>query len=267
MPETVTDSLQRFDIAREEIRKHVETARGLLFCTDFDGTLAPIETDPTDSAITPKNRELLRTLRDTEDVRVAVVSGRALSDVRKRVDIEGVAYAGNHGLELHRNGRTVVHPIAAKYRGRIGRICTALERTLDSVEGTTVENKSVTATVHYRKTPEEEVPHVRETVDDVISRLGGGRIHRTGGKEIFELRPAVRWNKGMAVSLLAADRENWLPVYIGDDTTDESAFLAVEDGLPIYVGTDGTDARYRIPAQSEVAACLSAFADWYTNPL
>lgn len=255
--------MQLFESAREEIRRRVETGSGLLCCTDFDGTLAPIETDPTEAAILPENQELLKRLRDTENVRVAVVSGRALTDVRNRVGIEGIAYAGNHGLELDRNGETTLHPIARKQQGTIGRICTALERTLEDIEGTTIEDKSVTATIHYRETPEEQVPLVREIVDDAVSRHGSGRIHRTGGKEIFELRPSVRWNKGMVVSMLAADYEGWLPVYIGDDTTDESAFRAVSDGLPVYVGTAESNARYRIPAQSEVTASLSDLANWH----
>lgn len=261
MPET---SIRPFDASRAEIRTRVENAPGLLLCTDFDGTLAPIETDPAAATIRPENRELLETLRETGDVRVAVVSGRALSDVRERVGIEGIAYAGNHGLELRRRGETKLHPIARKQKETIGRICTALEDALDGISGTAIEDKSVTATVHYRNTPEAQVPSVRETVDAVVSRLGGGRIHRTGGKKIFELRPSVRWNKGMVVSLLAADHEGWLPVYMGDDTTDESAFRAVSDGLPIYVGTAKSNARYRIPQQSAVADCLSDLVEWHT---
>jgi trehalose 6-phosphate phosphatase len=258
------EPIHPFNTAKEAIRTQVEHADGLLCCTDFDGTLAPIETDPTDSEILPENYELLKRLRDTENVRVAVVSGRALTDVRERVDIEGIAYAGNHGLELHRHGKTTVHPIARKQQGTIGRICTALCDALDGIEGTAIENKSVTATVHYRKTPDKQISCVGETVDSVVSRLGGGRIHRTGGKKIFELRPSVRWNKGMVVSLLAADHEGWLPVYMGDDTTDESAFRAVSRGLPIYVGTESSNARYRISHQSEVADVLSALTKWQT---
>lgn len=266
MSEAYTGSLDRFSSSHEEIRDRVQNAEGIVFCADFDGTLAPIEADPDAPEIVPENREILRALRDTEGVRVAVVSGRALSDVRERVGIEGIAYAGNHGLELERCGHTTVHPIATKHRGRIERICAALEADLSGVEGAAVEDKSVTATVHYRKTPDKQIARVREAVDATLERFGGGRIRKTGGKEILELRPAVRWHKGMAVSLLAADYEGWLPVYIGDDTTDESAFRAVAEGLAIYVGEGETAAHYRIPRQQAVAACLSAFVEWHTDP-
>ncbi|MDL5363694.1 trehalose-phosphatase [Halalkalicoccus sp. NIPERK01] len=263
MPEPTAD-LERF--AASGVRERVENAEGLVLCTDFDGTLAPIEADPDAPEIVPENRRLLRTLRDAEDVRVAVVSGRALADVRERVGVEGIAYAGNHGLELRRRGSTVVHPIAAKHRERIGRICAALEADLSGIEGAAVEDKSVTATVHYRKTPEAKVARVREAVETVLDRFGDGRIRRTDGKEIVELRPAVRWHKGMAVSLLAADYEGRLPIYIGDDTTDESAFRVVNDGLAIYVGEGETNAHYRVPTQPRVASCLAAIAEWRTTP-
>lgn len=266
MPEPESDiGHEPFASPAGAVREQVKDASGLVLCTDFDGTLAPIEKDPDAPEIVPENRELLESLRDAADTRIAVVSGRALADVRERVGIEGIAYAGNHGLELRREGSTAVHPIAAKHRGRIGRICSALESDLSAVEGATVEDKSVTATVHYRETPDGRVERVREIVRTVVSRFGDGRIRLTDGKEIIELRPAVRWHKGMAVSLLSADYEGWLPIYIGDDTTDESAFRAVEDGLAIYVGEGDTAAHYRIPTQSGVATFLSALAEWHTS--
>lgn len=266
MSEVAGGSLERFDDSHEEIREAVENAAGLVLCTDFDGTLAPIEEDPDAPEIDPENRELLERFHDAADTRVAVVSGRALADVRERVGVEGIAYAGNHGLELEREGSVVVHPIAQRHAGRIERICSALEAALARIDGTGIEDKGVTATIHYRQTPEESVPAVLEAVDDAVERFGNGEIERTGGKEIVELRPEVRWHKGMAVSMLVEDHpDDWLPVYIGDDTTDESAFRAVDDGLAIYVGTGETDAHYRVPTQSGVASCLSALAEWHID--
>ncbi|MFC6906143.1 trehalose-phosphatase [Halalkalicoccus tibetensis] len=266
MSEVAGDSLERFEDSHGEIREAVEEAAGLVVCTDFDGTLAPIEEDPDAPEIDPENRELLERLRDAGDTRVAVVSGRALTDVRERVGVEGIAYAGNHGLELEREGSVVVHPIAKRHADRIERICEALSEALAGIDGTGIEDKGVTATIHYRQTPDEAVPVVREAVDDAVERFGGSGIEKTDGKEIVELRPEVRWHKGMAVSMLVDDHpDDWLPIYIGDDTTDESAFRAVDDGLAIYVGTGETDAHYRVPTQSGVTPCLSALAEWHAG--
>ncbi|WP_122090618.1 trehalose-phosphatase [Halalkalicoccus subterraneus] len=265
MPEQVPDSTRPFGVAREEIRRRVESAEGLLFCTDFDGTLAPIEPEPDDAEITPENKTLLRRIREAENTRVAVISGRALADVSERVGLEGLTYAGNHGLELRRGERSVVHPIAAKHRERIERICTILESRLSGIEGTHIENKTVTATVHYRNAPDDAIRDVRDIVRSVVSGAGDGRLRRTDGKEIVEIRPEVRWNKGMVISLLAEDYPNWLPVYVGDDTTDESAFRSVAEGLSVYVGEDRSNATYRIPAQAEVSSRLTSIAEWYTT--
>ena len=263
-----TAAVPRFDEHHEEIHERIATVPGLVFCTDFDGTLAPIETDPDAPEITPENRRILEELRDHDRIRVAVVSGRALDDVRERVGIEGIAYAGNHGLELHRNGSTTVHPVAAKRRERLQRIREHLEDRLEPIEGTAIEDKAVTLTIHFRRTPDEEVPAVREAVQDTVSRFGDDRIECTDGKQILELRPAVRWHKGMAVSLLAASQpDDWLPIYIGDDTTDESAFRAVmPDGIAIHVGHDETDASYQVPSQSDVADCLANLRRWFDEP-
>lgn len=258
-------TVSRFDSHDEGLHERVVAAPGIVLCTDFDGTLAPIESDPDAPEITPENRRVLETLRDHDRARVAVVSGRALEDVRERVGIEGIVYAGNHGLELDRNGETTVHPVAAKRRRRIEWICEYLAEALAPIEGAVVENKAITATVHFRNAPDERVPEVREAVSDALDRFGDG-IRCTDGKAILELRPAVRWHKGMAVSLLAdAGPERWLPIYIGDDTTDESAFRAVKpDGIAIHVGDGdgGTDATRRIPTQSAVADCFGTLAGW-----
>lgn len=257
-------AVPRFDERRGDLRERVAAAGGIVLCTDFDGTLAPIETDPDAPEITPDNRRALAALRDHDRARVAVVSGRALADVRARVGIEGIAYAGNHGLELYRDGETAVHPVAAKRRRRIQRICEHLAEALAPIEGAAVENKGITATVHFRATPDDRVSAVRTAVADAVARFGDDRIRTTEGKAILELRPAVRWHKGLAVSLLADARpDDWLPIYVGDDTTDESAFRAVgPDGIALHVGSGATDATHRVPTQSAVAGCLDALASW-----
>ena len=98
----------------DAVRDRLAGAEGLLLCTDFDGTLAPITDDPDAAGITDANEDALRALADREGIELAVVSGREVGDVTARVGIEGIAYAGNHGLELRREGETTVHPIAAE---------------------------------------------------------------------------------------------------------------------------------------------------------
>ncbi|SEV82189.1 trehalose-phosphatase [Natrinema salifodinae] len=242
------------------LRGRLDGAAELLVCLDFDGTLAPIVEDPDAAAPTERNREALAALAATPAVTTAVVSGRALRDVRARVDGPSI-YAGNHGLELAREGSIAVHPVARKRAIRIERICSILETALASVPNCRVENKRLTGTVHYRSVPDAAEPIVRRITNTVVERFGGDDLELSPGKRILEIGPDIPWGKGNAVELIAADEPSeTVPVYIGDDVTDESAFRAVEpDGIGIRVGDDDepSSASCRVDSPTEVADFLA----------
>lgn len=234
---------------------------GLLVALDFDGTLAAIEDRPDAAAIPDATREAVEALAAEPNVEVAVVSGRKLADVRERVGIPELSYAGNHGLEIHTD-EYVVHPEARVAEKTIAAVCDELTDELADVDGAIVENKGVTATVHYRLVDEAEVPRVVDAVESLVA--GREDVRLTTGKDVLELRPDVEWDKGEAVRQLEAELvpegEDWLPMYVGDDTTDEAAFAVLADhGLAVKVGEDpDTDARYRVADPEAVRATL----DW-----
>ena len=241
------------------IADRLRAASGLSFCTDFDGTLATIREDPDAPELGATNRESLETLYGHERVHVAVISGRELADLRPRVGIEGIDYAGNHGLEIHRDGETTVHPVAEKRRRDLDRIVADIERQLADT-ACFVEDKSVSATVHYRAAPE-RAAEVRDITETVTERIAPGGFDLSTGKNIVELTPAVAWDKGRALSLLTADFEDWLSVYVGDDTTDEAAFEALgERGVSVHVGPgEETVADYRVENPEAVERLLQWF--------
>lgn len=232
---------------------------GLYFCTDFDGTLSGITEDPDAPELVAANRDVLETLRDHKRVRVAVISGRELADLRPRVGIEDIEYAGNHGLEIHRNGETTVHPVAEKRRDDLEEIVADIEERLADTD-CFVENKSVSATVHYREAPE-QAERVRKIVENAVERVAPEGFDRSAGKGIVELTPAIAWDKGRALSMLTAEHAGWLAMYVGDDTTDEAAFRALGDtGISIHVGPgERTVADYRIENPKAVEELL----DWF----
>lgn len=237
------------------VRDRLRAADGLLFGTDFDGTLSPIEEDPEAPEPTAENLRSLRTLRDHPQVRPAVISGRGLADLRQRVGVEGVDYVGNHGLELGIDGKRETHPDAETAEPKIAEICETLGRRLTEIEGTVVENKGVTATIHYRMVDREAVETVREHVFEAVDERGEDEVEIHEGKESLELRPAADWDKGSAISQLQAHVDGWQPLYIGDDTTDEAAFEAISpNGITVHVGDSETVADYRVrsPAEAEV---------------
>jgi len=257
----------------DDLEERLARADGLLFLSDFDGTLAPIVEDPAAAAPLDGVPDLLRELRDADRIAVGLVSGRALADLRERAGVSGVHFAGNHGLELQEPAEEEedaepeieVHPAAESAADAIGSVADDVASRLDEIDGARVEDKRVTATVHYRGADDAAVPAVeravREAVDDADAEL---RV--TSGKQIFEIRPDVDWDKGAAVEWLrdrlVPDGEEWFAVYVGDDVTDEDAFRELEEGRGIAVGREETEADHVIP-DPEAARAL---ARWVAGP-
>lgn len=244
------------------VRDRLAQVDGLLAAFDYDGVLSPITDDPARATMSEEVTETLRTLAARENVRVAVVSGRALADLRDRVGLDSIVYAGNHGLELYRDGERTVQPEAVDLRDTIVQVRNELEPAIDDVPGCHIEDKDLTLTVHVRQTPRERTQEVQRAVEDALSDQQD--LELSEGKEVLEIRPAVGHDKGTAMSeLLAASPSDWLSLYLGDDTTDEDAFEAIQpEGIGIHVGTrEDTAAKYRIRSQEQVPA----FVSWLTR--
>ncbi|WIV67195.1 trehalose-phosphatase [Natrialbaceae archaeon AArc-T1-2] len=240
------------------LRAKLRDASALLVCLDFDGTLAPIVDEPDAAAPTAENEAALETLADTERISTAIVSGRALADVRARVG-PATAYAGNHGLELDRDGSVTVHPAARERATLVETVCGLLEVALDPIPGTRVENKRLTGTVHVRQVLPVTRPIVRELTRDAVDRIGGDDLELSSGKCVLEISPSVSWGKGDAVCRLeTASPDDTLTIYVGDDVTDESAFRAVEpDGVGVRVGDDSPSAAScRVRSPDDVTSLL-----------
>ncbi|WP_440767407.1 trehalose-phosphatase [Natronorubrum sp. DTA7] len=249
---------QPIDDQRDRIRSRLARASHLLCCLDFDGTLAPIVDDPDAAAPTAENEAAVATLAAAPPVTTAIVSGRALADVRQRID-GPKTYAGNHGLELERDESVAVHPVARKRATKIERVCAALETALEPVPNIRIENKRLTGTVHVRSVSPALRPTVEHVTTAVVDRFGGDALEISTGKRILEIGPSIPWGKGNAVGLIDADTPpRTVAMYIGDDVTDESAFRTVEpDGIGIRVGGDEPSAAScRLDAPDDVATFL-----------
>ncbi|GAA0247872.1 trehalose-phosphatase [Haladaptatus pallidirubidus] len=240
---------------------------GLLAMFDFDGSLAPIENRPEDVELPPATRTALEELRGTEDVEVGVVSGRGLNDLRERVGIDGITYAGNHGLELYTDDERKVHPVAKDSEDEITSLSDELESELADVDGAFVENKGVTASVHYRLVEDAEgISAVQKAVENAVRESDDIRV--TSGKQVLELRPDVEWHKGRAIRWLydhhVPNDETWLPLYVGDDRTDEDAFETLpKSGLGVKVGRQPpTVAGYHVTNPSSVQTVLAWLVEY-----
>lgn len=244
-----------------QLRTTLTAADGLVLCLDFDGTLAPIVADPEDASITSGNRDLIRRLATTGNIRVGIVSGRSLDDLRERVGVDDIFYAGNHGMEWDDGTGRTVAPAARDARSSLSDVLDELQPRLASVPGCTVEDKDLTATVHCRRVADTQVPEVVRAVEESLQSRSDLSCHT--GKEILEIRPDVSMGKDRPVEYLCENHPNRVGIFIGDDVTDEDGFEAVEDdgGYGVLVGDrEDTVASARVPDPTGVMMLLAWFA-------
>jgi trehalose 6-phosphate phosphatase len=253
--------------AWQEISERIRAANQILLLTDFDGTLSPIVGRPGEAALPDGTRRAVEALASHERVGVAVVSGRALTDIKDRVGIQGVTYAGNHGIEIEGPWLKFVYPPAEAVRPVIRHLHSRLSEVLAGFEGAFVEDKGITLSVHYRLVREDRVDELKRACEETVRRLRSeGKIRTTEGKKVYEIRPGVLWDKEDATVLLMS---GWisskggstsLAIFLGDDLTDEGGFEVVNrhEGVSIYVGETGrsTAARYFLRSPAEVAEFL-----------
>ena len=255
-----------FDV-RGKVAHRLKSADHVLLLSDYDGTLTPIVDEPESAILFRETRKLLRKLTKDRRYTVGIVSGRALPDLKSKVGLEGIIYAGNHGLEIEGFGSSFLEPIAEEMRPFLQMLNRVLLATLRGIKGVFVEDKGLTLSVHYRMVDGAEETKVDDAFKKVTDPLSvTGRIRVTQGKKVYEIRPPVAWDKGKAIAwLIAKFRESSgkggvLPIYMGDDLTDEDGFEVIEknNGISIFVGEDDSQsiARYFLKSPEEVTEFL-----------
>lgn len=234
------------------------------FFLDYDGTLVPIVPRPEEAILSAATRDVLGRL--AERFVVAVVSGRDREDVERHVGLAGLWYAGSHGFDISGPQGEVHLHAAEDVEPLVGALADRLERELGEIPGAQVEPKRFTVAVHYRRVAAAEVASVGRIVDRAVA--DHPRFRKASGKMVWEIRPDLDWDKGRAVlrllDLVGAEHPGLIPVYIGDDRTDEDAFRAVRDsGVGILVSNDperDTAAGHRLSGPDEVRALLGRIA-------
>ena len=231
---------------------------------DYDGTLSPIVAHPDLAVLAPDAREAMRRLARVATV--AVVSGRALAGARALVGLDDIVYAGNHGFEIEGPGGTALsYEVGREFLDDVARARDVLGQRVGLIPGAWVEDKSHSLSVHYRQTPESRVADVEAAVDAALA--DAPRLRKHHGKMVFEIRPRIDWDKGRAVlwllEALGLEGEEVLPLYLGDDVTDEDAFRALAGrgvGVLVAEETRASAADYRLRDPDEVREFLVGLA-------
>jgi alpha,alpha-trehalase len=247
----------------EEIEQRISGYAPVVFL-DYDGTLTPIVRRPEEAQLDEAMREAVAHL--AKYCRVAVISGRDLTDVRERVDLPQLHYAGSHGFDISApQGKHLLRK-GEEFLPRIEQVEERLRRDLADVPGAHIERKKYSVAVHFREVSAERAAEVAAIVEQVHAQYRSLRCNQ--GKKIFELQPDIDWHKGKAVDWLISEAmrpgRQALPIYIGDDVTDEDAFAEIRsDGIGILVDDSAEReslAHYRLTDSEEVRLFLGKLA-------
>jgi trehalose 6-phosphate phosphatase len=212
---------------------------------DYDGTLTPIVDRPEDAVISDSMRDTVRRLAGR--CTVCVVSGRDRPVVAQLLGIDDLVVAGSHGFDIgdsrgNQRGDPRVGTIgvdaASGFDDVLATVTDRLRAEVMLIPGAAIEAKRSSVAVHYRLVAAPERPSVRAVVDRLLADYPD-QLKVTPGKMVYEIQPKVDWDKGKAVQYLCqalhVDGDEFAPLYLGDDITDEDAFRALKDpahGLP-----------------------------------
>ena len=234
---------------RSRIARRIKRAGGAVVMLDFDGTLVKIVSRPDKAKMSAGMRRAL--VLCARRMPLAIITGRALADAKARIRLGGVSIAGNHGLEWYIAGKRK-HAAVSLAMMRALRAArkelTALERRY---KGVFVEDKKLSISVHFRRARAHERAVERE-VRRIAQRSGAKRLRIIGGVFILNILPKAGWDKGRAAAMMASrlkGSKNAVPIFIGDDATDEDAFRTLRRGVTIRVknGKNAeTAARYTL---------------------
>jgi len=244
-----------------EIAERCAAPPRLLVACDFDGTLAPLVSDPDKAELPAPVCAALRQLHAAPGVVLAVVSGRSLADLRPRVPLPDVILAGNHGLEIRGLGLDGGRSQALALKPRLRSLTAGLDEAVGGVPGVRIENKGLSATVHLRNVMESHRRMVIREVQEIGARDPAFRVQQ--GHMVLEFIPDIGWDKGSALRQITA--RLGLPrsavFFAGDDTTDEAGFAALPTGLTVRVGkTRSTAARWSAADPADVRHLLECLA-------
>lgn len=245
----------------EKLSKKINAISNIYLFLDYDGTLTSIVARPELANLLPNVKSLLRKLTRNHKFSIAIISGRSIKQLRQKVKIRGIGLVGNHGLEIESPTLKYVHPLAKKSISVIKDIKNRLNTACKPIKGSFIEDKGLTLSLHFRLVKKKDYPALKQSIHKVlVPYLIGKKVKITRGKKVLEIRPAVKWDKGSLVDyLLRRKKRMILPIYIGDDETDENAFKRLrKKGITVFVGRRNTtsNAEYYVKDTKEVVVFL-----------
>ncbi|KAJ7962555.1 Trehalose 6-phosphate phosphatase [Quillaja saponaria] len=286
-----TSWLTKHPSALDYFEQMMSIAKGkdIMVFLDYDGTLSPIVDNPYRAFMSDDMRSAVHEV--ALGFTTAIVSGRRRDKLYEFVQLKNVYYAGSHGMDISiplgsskygdrkhqtkaidEEGNEIVlfHP-AQEFLPTIQEIIKIVEEKTRKIKGSMVEDNKFCISVHYRRVKsEEDVCILKEMVESVMKAYPS--FHISGGKKVMEIRPSINWDKGRALQYLLDtlrfdNSSNVMPLYIGDDRTDEDAFEVVRQtgrGFSIVVSSIAkeTKASHSLRDPADVMSFLIRLSKW-----
>lgn len=267
---TVISELPHAITHADQLSQRLAGKRPAVFL-DYDGTLTPIVDRPEDALISPGMRKVVSAL--AQRCPVCVVSGRDRQVVQELMGLHDLIVAGSHGFDIWSpTGGAIQREEGTAFFGLLDNVWAQLDQQVGGIAGALIEPKKTSIAVHYRLVDEAQRPRIAQIVETILAQHPN-ELKVTPGKMVYELQPKLDWDKGKAVlyllSALGLDRPDVMPLYLGDDITDEHAFEALRGrGIGIFVGQADdpevagrtTAAEYRLSTVQEVEQFLDSLA-------
>jgi trehalose 6-phosphate phosphatase len=195
--------------------------------TDIDGTISEIAATPEEAFVSPSMKKELSKLNEKYQM-VGVISGRSVMNARSMVDVDGLLYIGNHGMEYLIDDEIFIDADAEKYMVDIKRMAKELKNSdLSKIEGLMFENKGICLCIHYRKC---EIPENarKKILDNLNDSIDSNRFKLSEGRKNIELKPPISRDKGYIIEKIVEKYDLHRIIYLGDDVTDVDAFTKLE---------------------------------------
>lgn len=230
---------------------------GLAIFLDLDGTLAPIAQTPDEAHVPAATLHLLDDLCRANAGSLAIVSGRDTPDIDRLLGPLLLPYAALHGARIRLpDGKTETLAVPQE---SLRDICITAENRMRSLPGTILERKTLSVALHYRNAPGFE-PEIRQLAAEVLLKHGA-IFEIQDGKMVVEIKPRGA-SKALAIERFMGmlPFQGRIPLYVGDDLTDESAFRIVNslNGISIKIGEGRTQACWRLDDPPALVAWLSS---------
>lgn len=264
----------------QSVNELIHAREKIIILTDFDGTLTPIRKHPDLAVLSEEIRQTLIKFTQDKAIFLGIITGRSLKQIKKLVQVRGILYVANHGIELEGPDIRSTCPEAKKARSTLWHIYMKLFKSLRHIEGIYVEDKGLSVSLHYRAVKKRgDANEVSRTLHAITKPfLERNMILLSEGKMVYEIRPPVKWNKSTAIQWLLTDyfplkfNEDVLIIYLGDDKADIEVFDRLRGkGLTIFVGNPANMSATEYHHITGNDSCWSPFtpdtsvADYYVH--